>query len=168
MAGCARVRTQSYRTPALLTQQEQLNVLGGLNPIFFQVLLDLFAPSQGRPLLRRRSAPHPAYTLWAKRRAGLISLLHHEKPATAAPQSLLNTTHTHFHNCRLTLFALLYLSALEYVSVQFWLCLKQEFTDRRSSCYASAPNAHSLDAGRRDAAQASPPTLRMVARDTGD
>lgn len=66
-----RVRTQTaYRTPALLTQQEQLDVLGGLDAVLFEVLFDLLAAGQGRPLLRRRSAPHPAGPLRAKRRAG--------------------------------------------------------------------------------------------------
>ena len=72
-----RVRTQTaYRTPALLTQQEQLDVLGGLDAVLLQVLLDLLAAGDGRPLLRRRSAPHPAGSLRAKRRAGCCTPRH--------------------------------------------------------------------------------------------
>lgn len=68
-----------YRTLALLTQEEQLNVLGSLNTILFEIFLNLLAPSQGRAFFCRRSAPHPAGSLRTKRRAGLFSTRFHKK-----------------------------------------------------------------------------------------
>lgn len=41
-----------------LTEQQELNILGRLNSILLQVLLDQFTPDRGRPLLRRLCTPH--------------------------------------------------------------------------------------------------------------
>lgn len=63
-----------------LTQQEQLDVLGRLYAILLQILLNLFAPGQCSPLLRRWSTPHlAAGSLRAKRRAGFSPNTPHEK-----------------------------------------------------------------------------------------
>lgn len=43
---------------AILTQQQELDVFGGLYTIFLQVLLDLFTPGQGRPFLGAHCTAH--------------------------------------------------------------------------------------------------------------
>lgn len=43
---------------AVLTQQQQFDVFGGLYSIFFQVLLDLLAPGEGRAFLGAHCTAH--------------------------------------------------------------------------------------------------------------
>lgn len=46
-----------------LTEQQQFDILGRLNPILFEILLDLLAPGQGSPLFGTHSATHGS-TRW--------------------------------------------------------------------------------------------------------
>ena len=53
-----------------LTQQQQLDVLGRLDAVLLEVLLDLLRPGPGGPLLRGHGTPHLAAKTQHRRRGG--------------------------------------------------------------------------------------------------